>query len=115
MKTFSVHCSDSVLARRVTVADTFFARFKGLMFRKSLTPGEGLLLKDCSAIHCCFMRFPIDAVYLDNCMQVVGIATVKPWHLGCIFPGAKHLLEVEAGSARELVPGMLTEWKECTP
>ena len=114
MKTFTVCQSGHPVADRVSVADKFFARFRGLMLRKSLAPGEGLLLKDCSVIHCCFMRFPIDVVYLDSGMRVVGIETVKPWRLGGMFPGVKHVLELGAGCARELAPGMETEWKENT-
>ena len=114
MKTYAVYRSGHPVADRVTVADNFFTRFRGLMLRKSLMPGEGLLLKNCSAIHCCFMRFPIDVIYLDSVMRVVGIETVKPWRLGGIFPGAKHVLELGAGCARDLVPGTETEWKEST-
>ena len=113
MRTYTVYGDTWPIADRVVVADTFFARFKGLMFRKRLAPGEGLLLKKCCAIHCCFMRFPIDAVYLDDSMQVVGVETVKPWHLGSIFSGAKHVLELEARGAQNVVPGMRTQWKEC--
>ena len=112
MKSLAVYQSSNLIADRVAVADTFFTRFKGLMLRKALLPGEGLLLKNCSTIHCCFMRFPIDVVYLDDNMQVVGVETVKPWRLGHIFRGAKHVLELEVGKARELAPGMRTEWKE---
>lgn len=114
-KTFTVCCADKVLADRVTAADNFLTRFKGLMFRKELAAGEGLLLKNCSAIHCCFMRFPIDAVYLDDCMTVVGVETVKPWRLGHIFPRARHVLELEAGRGQTLIPGTPTQWKEYTP
>ena len=113
MKTYAVYRAAHPVAGRVAVADNFFTRFKGLMLRRALAPGEGLLLKNCSAIHCCFMRFPIDAVYLDGSMQVVAVETVKPWRLGGVFPGAKHVLELEAGTARHLAPGTQTEWKEC--
>ena len=114
MKVYSLYQAGRPIADRAVVADDFFTRFKGLMLRKSLSHGEGLLLKNCSAIHCCFMRFTIDAVYLDNSMQVIAIETIKPWRLGGIFHGAKHVLELEAGSARNLTPGMQIEWKECT-
>ena len=112
MKTCAIYQSAHLIADQVATADTFFTRFKGLMLRKALAPGEGLLLKNCSAIHCCFMRFPIDVVYLDDDMTVVGIETVNPWRLGSIFPGAKHVLELGAGCAGELAPGMQIEWKE---
>lgn len=105
MKTCAVYRGSHPIALRVAIADNFFTRFKGLMLRKGLAPGEGLLLKNCAAIHCCFMRFSIDAVYLDGNLRVVGTETVKPWRLGGRFPGARHVLELEAGRARELLPG----------
>ena len=112
MKTFAVYQAARLVADQVAVADRFFTRFRGLMLRRTLSPGEGLFLKNCSAIHCCFMRFPIDAVYLDSNMQVVATETVKPWRLGGRFSGAKHVLELGAGSARDLAPGMQIKWKE---
>lgn len=112
MKRYAAYQAARPIAGRVAVADNFFTRFRGLMFRKDLAPGEGLLLKNCSAIHCCFMRFPIDAVYLDDGMQVVAAETVKPWRLGGIYPGARHVLELPSGSAQNLTPGMQIEWKE---
>ncbi len=113
MKIYAISQDGCPIAGRVSVADNWFSRFKGLMFRKTLPAGEGLLLKNCSAIHCCFMRFPIDVVYLDEEMRVVTVETVKPWRLGGIHPGVKHVLELGAGCAGDLTPGMSVEWKEC--
>lgn len=112
MKSYALSQADRPVAQHVFVAGNCFSRFKGLMFRKSLPAGEGLFLKNCSAIHCCFMRFPIDAVYLDKGMRVVAVETVKPWRLGGIYPGARHVLELSAGAGRDLVPGMPIKWKE---
>lgn len=114
MKIYAIYGGGCPIAHKIKVADSFFTRFKGLMFRRRLEAGEGLLLKNCSLIHCCFMGFPIDAVYLDSSLRVVGRETVKPWHLGSVFSGAKHVLELEAGGARELCPGMKITWKEST-
>lgn len=69
------------------------------MGKKTLQDQEGLLLFHCSCIHCFFMRFPIDAVYLSAEMKVVGIETLKPWRLGHFFKGAKHVLELPEGFA----------------
>lgn len=113
MKTYTVSQDSGPVADRVALADNFFTRFRGLMFRKALAPGEGLLLKNCPAIHCCFMRFPIDVVYLNPKLQVVGAETVKPWRLGSIYPEARHVLELEAGRAEGLVPGTTIIMKEC--
>ena len=39
-----------------------------------------MLLRPAPAIHTCFMRFPIDAVFLDREHQVVGVAPeLRPW------------------------------------
>lgn len=112
MKVYEIQYQNAILASQVCLADSFGTRLKGLMFRKSLEPGEGLLLKDCSDIHCCFMRFPIDAVYLDTQMTVVGKQTLPPWRLGKHFPGAKHVLELNAGCAAELPLGACLTVKE---
>ena len=113
MKTYEILQGENLCAAQVSVADNFWLRFRGLMLRKSLAPGEGLLLRDCPAIHCCFMRFPIDVVYLDQEMTVTGVETVCPWHLGGQFPGTKHVLELELGRGSDLQVGMQLRLKEC--
>lgn len=92
-------------APRVIVANSYFTRLKGLMFRKQLEEGEGLLLENCSSIHCCFMKFPIDVVYLSDIMEVLKVETVRPWRIGSIVRGAKHILEVGEGTASTLKHG----------
>lgn len=113
MKYFEIRQDDVLFYAKAAMADSFLTRFRGLMLRKKLEPSEGLFLKDCSAIHCCFMRFPIDVIYLDSSMTVVGTETVYPWRVGKIFPGAKHVLETEKGLAAHLQPGMQLTIKEC--
>lgn len=114
MKEFAVRQIETgFYAAPIRIADSFRTRFRGLMFRKKLQPKEGLLLKNCPAIHCCFMRFPIDVVYLDGAMTVVGLETVSPWHFGRRFQGVRHTLELSEGSCDRLKPGMRLEIKEC--
>ena len=48
------------------MADSFGARFRGLMGRATLPPGDGLWLTGTSNIHMFFMRFSIDAVFLGR-------------------------------------------------
>ena len=62
---------------RAGVARTFWQRFKGLMGRESLPPGEGMLIQKCNSIHTCFMRFAIDATFLDKDDQVIGYKFVS--------------------------------------
>jgi hypothetical protein len=72
---------------------------KGLLGRRGLEPGEGLLLRPAPAIHTWFMRFPIDAVFLDRDLSVVHIAAgMRPWRMAR-GPGARAVLELPAGEA----------------
>lgn len=89
----------------IQVTDSFGGRFKGLMGMRELPKGSGLLLEHCGAIHCGFMRFTIDAIYLDKDNKVVGKETVKPWGIGKIFKGAVKTLEVNEGEASNIKVG----------
>jgi uncharacterized protein len=79
------------------VADRPFGRLKGLLGRRSLPPGEGLLLRPASSVHTFFMRFPIDVVFLDRDLRVLSIARdLRPWRAAG-RPGARAALELPAG------------------
>jgi uncharacterized membrane protein (UPF0127 family) len=72
---------------------------RGLLGRRELPSGEGILLKPASSIHMAFMRFAIDAVFLDRELRVVKVAAdVKPWRAAAAR-GAKSVLEIPAGEA----------------
>jgi uncharacterized protein len=88
-----------VVCDRCVVADSPVSRMRGLLGRSELRPGEGLLLRPASAIHTWFMRFPIDAVFLDRDWRVVGISDdVRPWRARS-RRGAKAVLELPAGES----------------
>ena len=85
-------------AERCAVAATPFRRMKGLLGRVGLDPGEGLLIRPTSSIHMFFMRFPIDAVFLDRELVVRKIVpTLRPWRIA--LRGAKSVVELPAGEA----------------
>ena len=86
---------------RIRVARGFWARLAGLMFRSDFPQDEGLLFERCHAIHTCFMRFPIDATFLDGAGRAVKtVRNIPPWRL-CVFggPGAESVLETKARGA----------------
>jgi uncharacterized membrane protein (UPF0127 family) len=58
--------SDAVLAERVSLANTFVARARGLLGREGLVPGEGLVIEPCGSVHTVGMAFPIDVLHLDR-------------------------------------------------
>ncbi len=62
------------LAERVEDASTFLGRLCGWMLRRPPGPGEAILLRPCNAVHTCFMRFPIDILFLDaDCRPLPGL------------------------------------------
>jgi uncharacterized membrane protein (UPF0127 family)/CheY-like chemotaxis protein len=88
------------------LADNPFSRAKGLLGRDSLARGEGLLLAT-SGIHTCFMRFPIDVVFLDDELVVLDvIERLSPWRI-VTRRGAKATVELAAGEVdrHRLEPG----------
>ena len=98
---------DVMVCERCVLADSVLARTKGLLGRRSLPPGEGLLLEPAASIHMFFMRFPIDAVFLDRELNVLKVvADLKPWRMAG-KRGARFVLELAAGEAarRGLEPG----------
>jgi uncharacterized membrane protein (UPF0127 family) len=104
-----VRASDgAVVATSCEVARTFVARFLGLMGRASLPPGGALWIEPCSSIHMMFMRFRIDAVFVDASGVVLKVSPrVLPWIGLAACHGARATIEVEAGAAArvKLAPG----------
>jgi uncharacterized membrane protein (UPF0127 family) len=89
----------SIVCERCLLAETALTRMKGLLGRRELPSGEGILLKPASSVHMAFMRFPIDAVFLDRDLRVVKIANdLRPWRTAG-GRGAKAVLELRAGEA----------------
>jgi uncharacterized membrane protein (UPF0127 family)/CheY-like chemotaxis protein len=96
----------AVLLEQCTLADSPLKRARGLLGRNSLAANEGLYLAS-SAIHTCFMRFPIDAVFLDDELRVVKIVSnLRSWRIAACR-GAKGVVEVAAGECerQELAVG----------
>ncbi|MCB0358270.1 MAG: DUF192 domain-containing protein [Bdellovibrionales bacterium] len=91
-----------VLGDEVEVAESFSARSIGLLGRRELLPGSGLHILRCRMVHMWFMRFAIDAVFLDRLRRIVGIdASLQPWRLSRWWGQADSVLELPAGSAEQ--------------
>jgi uncharacterized membrane protein (UPF0127 family) len=90
----------TVVAEDVRLADGIWSRFWGLMGRKNLPEGAGLLLKPSSSIHTAFMRFAIDVVFLDRSLRVVKVApNLRPFRATFAIRGGHSALELNAGEA----------------
>lgn len=89
------------VATEVETAATALRRMIGLLGRRSLPPGRGLLLRPCNGIHTCFMRFSIDVVFIDRTGRAVYVAEdVRPFRFIPYVRGAAAALELPAGAAR---------------
>jgi len=99
----------TVLADQVEVGASFWAKFLGLMGRRSLAAGTALWLPDDNGIHMFFMRFPIDAVFVGRPAQGVaggGLRSVvsvhralRPWTgMVPLIRGAHGVVELPIGA-----------------
>jgi uncharacterized membrane protein (UPF0127 family) len=98
----------TVVCEHCLLAETMFARLRGLLGRSGLSSGEGMLLRPAASIHTAFMRFPIDAVFLDRENRVVKVAAeLAPWRAAACR-GSRTVLELPAGEAarQNLRPGV---------
>jgi uncharacterized protein len=87
------------VCERCEVAASLASRTRGLLGRKSLEPGTGLLITRTSSIHTFFMAFPIDAVFLARDLRVRSVVShVRPFRM-VMRPGARSVLELAAGEA----------------
>lgn len=67
------------------------------MGQKVLPAGEGMLLTPAPAIHTAFMRFPIDAVFLDRNLRILDMVEgLRPWRFAS-RRRARSVLELPAG------------------
>ena len=98
----------TVVCEHCFLAETMFARLRGLLGRSGLSSGEGMLLRPAASVHTAFMRFTIDVVFLDREDRVLKVAAdLRPWKAtGC--RGARTVLELPAGEAARqgLRPGV---------
>jgi hypothetical protein len=93
---------NTVLATDCRVADSFLSRGLGLIPRGALPRGEGLRITKTSAITMWFMRFPIDAVFIDRAGRVVRVAErIAPWRTMIVARGAADVIELPSGTASE--------------
>ena len=90
---------NTLLATQGSIADTFGSRMKGLLGRTHLNPQEALLITQCHSIHMFFMKFSIDAIFIDRNNRVVCVIEgIKPFTLSPIFWNAKCVVEVPKGT-----------------
>ena len=84
---------------RLSLANRFVERLRGLLGHAMLENDRGLWIAPCGSVHTFGMRFPIDVVFVDRAGRVRKVAEHLPaWRIAA-SPGAFAAIEMAAGSA----------------
>ena len=88
----------TTIGTEITIADTFLTRLAGLLGRKQLDAGCGLIIRPSRGIHTFGMLFPIDAVALSQDLRVVKLwPRLAPFRVTSLQRKAHSILELPAG------------------
>lgn len=102
MKKAKIIKNGEIITENAEIADSFFRRFMGLMFRKEIADDYALHILPCNQIHMLNMRFPIDVVYLSEAGGVVRIDENVPVGKICkTVREAKSVVEMKSFAARK--------------
>jgi uncharacterized membrane protein (UPF0127 family) len=96
------------------IARYFHQRLVGLMFSSLLPADEAFFIPRCTSVHTCFMRYPIDLVYVDAQGVVTKLVKhLKPWRFSRATKPTQHVVELAAGSIARLglSKGLQTVWR----
>jgi uncharacterized membrane protein (UPF0127 family) len=88
----------TTVSDRCRFANSVLKRMIGLLNRRILSEGEGLLLDRCYGIHTIGMRFPIDVLFLDKELHVIKVVPALPPFRTCVVKHAMYVLELPAGA-----------------
>jgi len=95
---YSAFCEGREIVARCEYSPSLLFRMKGLLGKECLRTGEGILLLPCNSIHMWFMKFPIDALFLNKAGKIVALYdSILPWRISSLHWDATAVLEIEAG------------------
>ena len=93
---------NKMISENLSIADSFLGRGLGLMGRKSLAEGHGLWLIPGNSIHTCFMKFPIDCIFVDRELKVQALkSNIQPWKFLWPIWSARSVFEFPAGTIQK--------------
>jgi len=98
---------------RAEVADTMSSRMQGLMYRKAMPQGSGMVFVfDETATHCMWMKntlIPLSVAFIDEAGAIINIADMQPQSEDshCAARPARYALEMNRGwfAQRGIKPG----------
>ena len=89
----------TIVADQAEVADNILTRLRGLLGRKGLAAGGGMVIRPTNQIHTFFMQFAIDVIFLDKNSAVLLI--MPDMRRGRISPLVRHgkmVIELPVGA-----------------
>ena len=114
-----VNEQDETLLAHTKWCPSFASRLRGLTFRRSLAPDEGLILVErrasvaATSIHMFFVNFAIAAVWLDDERRVVHKTLARPWRPFYASPRpARYVLEGPPALLERIAVGDILSFKE---
>ena len=87
------------LALKAQLADSLWARMRGLLGCKDLSQETGLWIRPSQGVHTIGMKFPIDVAYLDRDGRVLRVYhRLAPFRIAALSMRARSVLELPAGT-----------------
>ena len=94
----TVKSDGRMIAKKALLADSFFKRFKGLMFGEKMEGYDALVLKPCNSIHTFFMQYSIDVIFLDKELRIIKIKrNLQPWRITPMYFSSNQVVEFVGG------------------
>ena len=87
--------TDELINIKITCANTFFKRFKGLMGKRDIDYAVLFYNLKGSSVHTHFMKFDIDVYFLDKNRVIFEKACLKPWKFHKPKKQAYYILETK--------------------
>lgn len=92
-----------LISDKVKIAESFFNKLFGLIFKKELSDSEGLLLENCNSIHTIGMNYRIDVAFLNKSNEVIAIFySLKPFRFTPFIKNASKVLELKSGFIKSI-------------
>ncbi|HEY9712398.1 MAG TPA: DUF192 domain-containing protein, partial [Chroococcales cyanobacterium] len=92
------HDEAVTIGTRIVLANTFLSRLFGLLGKKRLDAGCGVLIRPSSGVHTLGMLFPIDVIALDKDLRVLKVwRRLVPFRITSISLKTNCILELAAG------------------
>jgi uncharacterized membrane protein (UPF0127 family) len=84
------------------MTEGFSERLTGLMFRNKPLEFDALVIDKCDSIHTFFMRFAIDAIFLNKEGRIIRIVkNIKPFRIILPISNACYVIECESRETTE--------------